>query len=153
MQQALIAQIVSGVFELHAKLRVGYLEAQNSWVPGLPSRIERDYANYRDSHAPYLSLTPKEYFQRNCWDALEGSEPEIAATASVIGADRLCLSTDYPHFDSNFPNVSSNLLKNVPREVAAKIFLGGAGLYSFKEDDFRKAADAEIDGQDVRAVG
>jgi hypothetical protein len=152
MQQAMIAQIISGVFEFHPKLRVGYLEAQNSWVPGLLSRIEWDYANYRDSHAPYLSLTPKEYFQRNCWAAVEGSEPEIASTASLIGADRMCISTDYPHFDSNFPNVSSNLLKNVPREIAAKIFLGGAGLYSFKEEDFKKAA-ATVERQEVRAVG
>jgi len=153
MQQALIAQIISGVFEFHPKLRVGYLEAQNSWVPGLLSRIEWDYVNYRDSHAPYLSLTPKEYFQRNCWAAVEGSEPEIASTASLIGADRMCISTDYPHFDSNFPNVSSNLLQNVPREVAAKIFLGGAGLYAFKEEDFKKAAGAQFGGQAVRAVG
>ena len=153
MQQALIAQIISGVFEFHPKLRVGYLEAQNSWVPGLLSRIEWDYANYRDSHAPYLSLTPKEYFQRNCWAGVEGSEPEIASTASLIGADHMCISTDYPHFDSNFPNVSSNLLQNVPREMAAKIFLGGAGLYAFKEEDFSKAAGTQFDGQAVRAVG
>jgi hypothetical protein len=65
----------------------------------------------------------------------------------------MCISTDYPHFDSNFPNVSSNLLQNVPREVAAKIFLGGAGLYAFKEEDFKKAAGAQFGGQAVRAVG
>jgi hypothetical protein len=65
----------------------------------------------------------------------------------------MCISTDYPHFDSNFPNVSSNLLQNVPREMAAKIFLGGAGLYSFKEADFQKAAAAEVERQEVRAVG
>ena len=40
MQQTLIAQIISSVFEFHPKLRVGYLEAQNSWVPDLLSRIE-----------------------------------------------------------------------------------------------------------------
>ena len=51
---------------------MGFLEAQNSWAPGLLTRIEWDYANYRDSHAPYLSLTPKEYFRRNCWAAVEG---------------------------------------------------------------------------------
>ena len=43
MQQALIAMIIGGVFEFHPKLRVGFLEAQNSWVPGLLSRIEWDY--------------------------------------------------------------------------------------------------------------
>ena len=146
MQQALIAMIIGGVFEFHPKLRVGYLEAQNSWVPGILTRIEWDYANYRDSHAPYLSLTPREYFRRNCWAAVEGSEPEIAGTVELIGADRMCISTDYPHFDSNFPYVSTNLLNNVPRETAATIFLGGAGLYNFSEEDFRKAhAAAEAD--------
>ena len=65
---------------------VGFLEAQNSWAPGLLSRIEWDYPQYRDSHAPYLSMTPREYFRRNCWAAVEGSEPEIEATAGLIGA-------------------------------------------------------------------
>ena len=139
MQQALIAMIIGGVFEFHPKLRVGFLEAQNSWVPGLLSRIEWDYPQYRDSHAPYLSLLPREYFRRNCWAAVEGSEPEIEATAGLIGADRMCISTDYPHFDSNFPHVADNLLKNVPREIAAQIFLGGAHLYGLTEADFAKA--------------
>jgi uncharacterized protein len=139
MQQALIAMVIGGVFEFHPKLRVGYLEAQNSWVPGILSRIEWDYPQYRDSHAPYLSMTPREYFRRNCWAAVEGSEPEIEATAGLIGADRMCISTDYPHFDSNFPHVSENLLKNVPREVAADILKGGAALYGFSEADFKKA--------------
>src|SRR5574341_1829929 len=94
MQQALIAMLIGGVFEFHPKLRVGFLEAQNSWVPGLLSRIEWDYPQYRDSHAPYLTLMPREYFRRNCWAAVEGSEPEIEATAGLIGADRMCISTD-----------------------------------------------------------
>ena len=139
MQQSLIAMIIGGVFEFYPKLRVGFLEAQNSWVPGLLSRIEWDYPQYRDSHAPYLSLTPREYFRRNCWAAVEGSEPEIEATAGLIGADRMCISTDYPHFDSNFPHVSENLLKNVPRKIAEQILVGGAHLYGFTEADFKKA--------------
>src|SRR5712691_8782202 len=51
----------------------------------------------RDHMDPHLSLTPKEYFRRNCWAAVEGSEPEIEATARLIGADRMCISTDSPH--------------------------------------------------------
>ena len=139
MQQSLIAMIIGGVFEFYPKLRVGFLEAQNSWAPGLLSRIEWDYPQYRDSHAPYLSLSPREYFRRNCWAAVEGSEPEIEATAGLIGADRMCISTDYPHFDSNFPHVSENLLKNVPRKIAEQILVGGAHLYGFTEADFKKA--------------
>ena len=142
MQQALIALLVAGVFEFYPKLRVGFLEAQNSWVPGILTRIEWDYPQYRETHAPYLSLTPREYFQRNCWAAVEGSEPEIEATAGLIGADRMCISTDYPHFDSNFPNVSNNLLANVSRETAAAILAGGGGLWNFDDAHFAKAAKA-----------
>jgi hypothetical protein len=47
----------------------------------------------------------------------------------------MCVSTDYPHFDSNFPNVSNNLLRTVPRAIAAQILLGGAGLYGFTGAD------------------
>ena len=139
MQQSMIAMIIGGVFEFHPKLRVAFLEANNSWVPGLLSRIENDYPQYRDTHAPYLSLTPKEYFHRNCWAAVEGSEPEIEATAGLISAERMCISTDYPHFDSNYPNVANNLLKNCTRKTAAAILAGGAALYAFTEADFRKA--------------
>ena len=148
MQQALVAMIVGGVFEFHSNLRVGFLEAQNSWAPGLLSRIEWDYPQYLETHAPYLSLTPKEYFRRNCWAAVEGSEPEIEATASLIGADRMCISTDYPHFDSNFPNVSNNLVQGVSPETAAAILYGGATLYNFSEADFAKA-DAAREEQQV----
>ena len=74
-------------------------------------------------------------------------------THSLIGADRMCVSSDYPHFDSNFPNVSSNILKNCSRDTAAKILMGGAGLYGFTEADFQKAdksaASAKAPAQNV----
>ncbi|HTP96928.1 MAG TPA: hypothetical protein VMK05_13845, partial [Burkholderiales bacterium] len=96
----------------------------------------------------------KEYFRRNCWAAVEGSEPEIEATAGLIGADRMCVSSDYPHFDSNFPNVSSNVLKSCSRDTAAKILLGGAGLYAVTEADFAKAdAAARADTKTAAALG
>ena len=70
---------------------------------------------------------------------MEGSEPEIEATASLLGADRMCISTDYPHHDADFPNVSNNLLSNVPRDMAADILFGGARLWNFADEDFAKA--------------
>jgi hypothetical protein len=93
MQQALIAMIIGGVFEFHPRLRVGYLEGR---TPGCRDSclIEWDYPQYRDSHAPYLSMMPREYFRRNCWAAVETRERD-RATAGLIGADRMCISTDY----------------------------------------------------------
>ena len=108
------------------------------------NRIEWDCSNYRETHAPYLSLTPKEYFQRNCWASVEGAEPGIETTATVtaIGPDRICISTDYPHFDSHFPNVSNNLLQQVGKDIARGILSAGAGLFDFSEEDFQKADSA-----------
>jgi hypothetical protein len=56
------------------------------------------------------------YFRRNCWAAVEGSEPEIETTAGLIGADRMC--------------------------IAAQILMSGALLYGFTEEDFAKAGTA-----------
>jgi len=60
------------------------------------------------------------------------------------GADNICVSTDFPHFDSSFPDVSSRVLKNpsITPEIGGKILGGGARLYGFDEDDFAKAAAA-----------
>ena len=74
-----------------------------------------------------------------------GGRP-VRGTIVIDGLPRMCISTDYPHFDSNFPNVSSNL-QNVPREIAAEIFMGGAHLYGFTETDFQKAAAAATAGR------
>jgi hypothetical protein len=144
MQLAMIAQIIGGVFEFHPRLRVGYLEAQNWWVPGVLHRIEWDYPNYHDTHAPYLSLTPMEYFERNCWASVEGSEPEIEPISQLLNPERMCVSTDYPHFDSGFPDVSNNLLRALPRAIAAKILAGGIGLYGFTEADLHAADEAAL---------
>ena len=85
---------------------------------------------------------------------MEGSEPETESTAKLIGADRMCISTDYPHFDSNFPNVSNNLLNSVSRDVAKEILRGGAGLYGFTEEHFEKAdAAAAKSGRKAVPVG
>ena len=64
----------------------------------------------------------------------------------------MCISTDYPHFDSNFPNVSNNLLSTVSRETAAQILMGGAHLYGFGADDFEKADAAAAKSESAVAL-
>ena len=54
------------------------------------------------------------------------------------------MSSDFPHFDSSFPEVSTRVLTNpsITPEIAGKILSGGARLYGFGEDDFDKATAA-----------
>ena len=69
----------------------------------------------------------------------------MGSVAELLGgADNICVSTDFPHFDSSFPDVSNRVLKNpsITPEIGGKILGGGARLYGFGEDDFTKAAAA-----------
>jgi hypothetical protein len=51
------------------------------------------------------------------------------------------VSSDFPHFDSSFPEVSSRVLHNpsITPEIGGKILSGGARLYGFDGDDFARA--------------
>ena len=49
------------------------------------------------------------------------------------------------------PNVSNNLLRTVPRDIAAQIFMGGAHLYAFTDADFEKADAAATRDQQLAA--
>ena len=57
------------------------------------------------------------------------------------GADNICVSSDFPHFDSSFPEVSTRVMTNpsITTEIAGKILSGGARLYGFGEAEFAKA--------------
>jgi len=140
MQLATIAMMLGGVFELYPNLKVGYLEAQSWWVPGLIERMQWDLQHH-GGEAPLLKRPVLEYWQRNCFSAIEGTEKHIGHVIESVGADNLCVSTDFPHFDSNFPNVSSAVLNNpsILRDDAAKILYGGARLYGVTKEDFAKA--------------
>ena len=145
MQLALIALMLGGIFEFYPRLRVAFLEAQSWWVPGLLGRIEWDLRQHHDSDAPYLKLSPLEYWQRNCFSAIESGEREVGSVVELLGgADNMCVSSDFPHFNSSFPEVSNRVLTNpsITPEIAGKILSGGARLYGFAEDDFAKAAAA-----------
>jgi uncharacterized protein len=145
MQLALIALMLGGIFEFYPRLKVAFLEAQSWWVPGLLGRIEWDLRQHHDSDAPYLKLSPFEYWQRNCFSAIESGEREVGATVDLLGgADNICVSSDFPHFDSSFPDVSKRVLTNpsITPEIGGKILGGGARLYGFAGDDFAKAAAA-----------
>jgi predicted TIM-barrel fold metal-dependent hydrolase len=121
MQLALIALMLGGIFEFYPRLRVAFLEA------------------------PYLKLSPLEYWQRNCFSAIESGEREVGATVELLGgAENICVSSDFPHFDSSFPEVSTRVLTNssITPEIGGKILSGGARLYGFTDADFDKAAAA-----------
>ena len=100
MQLALIALMLGGILESYPRLKVAFLEAQSWWVPGLLGRIEWDLRQHHQADASYLKLTPQEYWQRNCFSAIESGEREVGSVVELLGgAENICVSSDFPHFD------------------------------------------------------
>ncbi len=153
MQLALIAMMIGGVFEFHPKLNVAFLEAQSWWVPGVLDRMTWDLQHHR-AHVPFLKMSFLEYWQRNCYSSIEGTERDVGAVVDLVGADHLCVTTDFPHFDSNFPNVSNAVLANssITPEIGGRILSGGGRLYGFGEEHFEKSDAALPDWSKVNEV-
>jgi predicted TIM-barrel fold metal-dependent hydrolase len=141
MQLALISLLLGGIYEFHPKLKTVFLEAQSWWVPGLLERMELDLPYHR-ADAPYLKLTPLEYWKRNCFSTIQSGEHTLGGIIDYLGdAATLAVSTDFPHFDSLYPEASSRVLSNpsITRPIGGQILSGGARVYGFSEEDFRKA--------------
>jgi predicted TIM-barrel fold metal-dependent hydrolase len=111
MMKAMISMICGGVFEYFPRLRVAFLEANTGWLPFWLARMERDVELYREWDAPFLKLSPREYFQRNCWVGCEGEEKELRFVIEEVGDTNIVFSTDYPHHDSEFPHSVEEFLK------------------------------------------
>jgi predicted TIM-barrel fold metal-dependent hydrolase len=81
------------------------------WIPMLAERMDEEYER-RAFEAPLLTKEPSEYFKSG--RLFFGAEPEEGMIPTVIeflGSDQTLLySSDYPHWDGDFPNTTSSLV-------------------------------------------
>jgi predicted TIM-barrel fold metal-dependent hydrolase len=103
--------VIGGVFERFPDLKVGFLEAGCGWVPFWAERMDEEFEK-RHNEVPYLRQKPSEYVL-NC-KSYFGVEPEeklLPLVADQIGADKLMYASDYPHWDSDWPNTVRTLVE------------------------------------------
>ena len=118
--------LYGGVFERHPKLRVVFLEAGCSWVVYWVSRLEEIWEKFRKV-SPDLEqnvrMRPVEYWQRQCFASVESEEWTLADAISAVGDESFVISSDFPHFDSEFPDAGKLFMKmpRVSRESKRKI--------------------------------
>lgn len=96
--------IMGGVLEQHPRLRVVFLEAGAGWLPYHLWRMDEHYEVLGAVELAHLALKPSAYFERQCWISCDPDEWVIPRVIDLIGEDRLVFATDYPHFDSRFPD-------------------------------------------------
>lgn len=97
---ALLSLIEGGVLEAHPTLRVGLLEAGCGFLPYWLWRLDHlEYAQLRGEVRLRVRRPPSEYFQRQCWIALEPGEAMLDRVVLDLGAPRMVFGSDFPHLD------------------------------------------------------
>jgi predicted TIM-barrel fold metal-dependent hydrolase len=127
--------LFGGVFERHPELHVAFLEAGCSWVPYWLFRAEEEWERYRKEVPGFsqnVTMEPIHYWRRQCWSAVEVEEWPLRSVVDLIGDDRWVISSDFPHFDSAFPNAFTRFmaLEGVSADAKRKILFDNcAALY------------------------
>jgi predicted TIM-barrel fold metal-dependent hydrolase len=70
-----------------------------------------------------VKVKPSDYFRRQCFIAIEPSEPYLAEVIQYIGSDNLIFGSDYPHVDHK-PDIVEKavaLQERLPRKTVQKI--------------------------------
>ena len=102
--------LLGGVCERHPNLRVAFLESGTGWLPYWLARLDEHRAWMHDTECASLSLSPSEYFDRQC---VISSDPEDTLAGFVIrqvGADHVMWASDFPHPDAAFPDAVEQFL-------------------------------------------
>jgi uncharacterized protein len=106
---AVTATVLGGVFERFPRLRIGFMEAGCGWLPFWLEHMDEEF-ELRRSEAPELTARPSEYLAGG--RAYFGVEPEerlIGLAAETVGEGQLLYASDYPHWDSGWPNTARTL--------------------------------------------
>jgi predicted TIM-barrel fold metal-dependent hydrolase len=94
--------LFGGVFDRFPQLRVILAEVDVSWIPHFLYRTDR-WAK-KTATGKHLKRTPSEYMRSNVWATFLDEGATIPFAAELYGADRLLWATDFPHFNSAFPD-------------------------------------------------
>src|SRR5712692_1509012 len=103
--------ILGGILEQFQGLRVGFMESGCGWLPFWLEHLEGEWEK-RKFDAPLLKDEPTAYMTcGRTYYACEPEEKTIAYVADWIGEDQLLYASDYPHWDSEWPDTVTTLLE------------------------------------------
>lgn len=107
---AVTGVVLGGVLERFPRLKVGFMEAGCGWVSFWFQHMDEEF-ELRHEEVPELKAKPSEYLRQGgrCYFGVEPDERLIPQTAELIGGDGLLYASDYPHWDSGWPNTARTL--------------------------------------------
>ena len=126
---AMTAVVSGGVLERHPRLRIAFLEAGAGWLPYFIDRLHEHFEKRGDWIENGWKRDPREYVARNqIYVTCEPEEPILPAVIDDLGSDCVMYASDYPHWDSDFPESTKPLRerRDIDDEVRTKIMATNA---------------------------
>ena len=111
---AAVAILLGGVCERHPRLRVAFLESGTGWMPYWLARLDDHREWMHDTECGDLSLTPSEYFARQCAISSDPEDALAAFSIASLGADHVVWASDFPHPDAEYPGAVDEFLELIP---------------------------------------
>lgn len=119
-QRALWHLMFSGVFERHPELDYVITETGTAWVPDTLSKLDSFYHRMKFSRygsesifggqaVAQMSLTPSEYFERQCHIGASFLRPAETEVARSVGTHKVMWGSDYPHIEGSHPHTTEHL--------------------------------------------
>jgi predicted TIM-barrel fold metal-dependent hydrolase len=121
-----IAEMCSqGTLAAHPKLKIISVENDIGWIPNYLKRME--WYGYRFApRYPHWTENPVETWKRQVFATFQDDVPGMRCR-DLIGVENLMWGSDYPHFDSTWPNSREAIARNfegVPQDEQ-DLILGG----------------------------
>ncbi len=144
--RALAHLIVSGALERHPDLQLVFTEQGTGWIPDELARLDYFFHRMRTAVGSQehvwgkpvtdrLSLSPSEYFARQCNVGASFIRPSEVPLRHRVGLDKIMWGTDYPHKEASTPYTLEALraaFAGVPHDETAQMLGGNAArIYGF----------------------
>jgi predicted TIM-barrel fold metal-dependent hydrolase len=135
-----IAEMITGaVFENHPDLKIISVENDIGWIPNYLKRLE--WYSYRfGPRYPQMKMNAADYWKRQVYATFQDDVPGVRCR-DLIGVDKLMWGSDYPHFDSTWPNSQKAIERNfegVPADEM-ELILGGNMIQVYNLQDVLEA--------------
>lgn len=148
--------ILGGALERHPDMQLVFTEQGTAWIPDELARLDGFFARMKHSNGSQeqvwgesvmktLSLSPSEYWARQCHVGASFIRPIELGVRHQVGVDRIMWGSDYPHKEASTPYSREAIalsFAGIPRnEVEMMLSKNAAKLYGFDLDFLRPIAD------------
>ncbi len=154
-QRPFTALLWSGVFDKHPGLKMIFTETGCAWIIETLRVLNFKIDNPIFSHfTKNMSLTPAEYFQRNCFIGASFLAPHEIGSRHDIGIDKLMWGSDYPHMEGTWPDTMNKLREtfHTVSEKEVRAILGENAIDVFGFDRSLIESAASRIGPDISAI-